>query len=45
MEEREDIVLEIYEAVYSDAAHRERMIHMVNQMKQATRRGGRSGRD
>ncbi len=33
MQELENTVLEIYESVYTDAAHRQRMRHMINQMK------------
>jgi radical SAM superfamily enzyme YgiQ (UPF0313 family) len=36
-QELEDTVLEIYEAVYTDAAHRQRMRYMVDQIKLATK--------
>jgi len=32
----EDTVLEMYESVYTDAAHRKRMRHMIDQMKRTT---------
>jgi radical SAM superfamily enzyme YgiQ (UPF0313 family) len=37
MRELEDTVLEVYEAVYSEEAHRARMRHMVEQMKGAAK--------
>jgi len=37
MQELENIVLEIYESVYTDAANRQRMRHMVDQIKRSTK--------